>query len=147
MNKAGYKEVPIFPKTKKIGKRAWGEELLLSLVEDEFMVKKLKIKKGHKGGLQFHRLKNETALLLSGKLIIRFDNSNGKLEEKIIYPGEVVHFPPGSIHQEEALEECILIECSTIHFNDRVRCEKLYGLKEEKGLPTTNLEDIKTSLD
>tara|TARA_A100001011_G_C14269569_1_gene826369 strand:- start:845 stop:1288 length:444 start_codon:yes stop_codon:yes gene_type:complete len=147
MNKAGKKSTAKFPEPKKVGERIWGQETLLSLVDDNFMMKKLIIKKGYKGGLQYHRKKNEVAIVIKGSLKIRYDDLSGNLIEKILSEGEVVHFPPGTIHQEEAIEECTLIECSTIHFNDRVRCEKLYGLKEEEGLPTTNLEDIKNSLD
>tara|TARA_B100000989_G_C19533044_1_gene471422 strand:- start:9161 stop:9607 length:447 start_codon:yes stop_codon:yes gene_type:complete len=147
MNKAGKKFTAKFPKPKNVGKRDWGEETLLSIVENNFMMKKLVIKKGHKGGLQYHRKKNEVAIIIKGRLKIRYDDLSGNLVEKVLTDGDVVHFPPGTIHQEEAIEESTLIECSTIHFNDRVRCERLYGLKEEEGLPTTNLEDIKNSLD
>ena len=37
------------------------------------------MKKGKKGGLQYHRKKNECGYVLSGKLKIRFDNGNGIL--------------------------------------------------------------------
>ncbi len=100
------------------------------------------IKKGSKGGLQFHRRKNECGYLLKGKLIIRYDNGNGKLKQKILRPGSSFHFPPGSVHQEEALTNCEIIEASTPHFNDRVRVEKKYGYKDLAGLKTTQLKDI-----
>jgi len=53
------------------------------------------------------------------------------------------HFPPKTVHQEEALTDCLIIEASTPHFNDRVRVEKKYGLKLSKGLPSTKMKDIK----
>ena len=47
-------------------------------------LKLLKMKKGKKGGLQYHHKKNECGYILSGKLRIRFDNGKGKLKEKIL---------------------------------------------------------------
>ena len=69
-------------------------------------------------------------------------DGNGNLVEKILEPGDVSHYPPGAIHQEEALEDCYIIEASTNHFNDRVRCEELYNVEYVDGLPTTSEEEI-----
>jgi mannose-6-phosphate isomerase-like protein (cupin superfamily) len=106
-------------------------------------VKRLKIKAGNKGGLQYHRLKDEVAVMISGNMLIRYDLGDKVLREKIVGPGEVVHFPPGLVHQEEALTDCEIIEASSPHFNDRVRVEEEYGLGEPIGLPTTNQDEIK----
>ena len=102
----------------------------------------MKLKKGKKGGLQYHHKKNECGYILSGRLIVRFDKGHGKLNKKILKAGDVFHFPPGSVHQEEALTECQIIEASTPHFNDRVRVEKKYGLPTEDGLPSTHKSKI-----
>ena len=134
---------PIFPKPTDLGKREWGTEKLLALIPKKISLKKLFIKKGQKGGLQFHRKKNECGVIVSGKLKIKYDNGSGKLCEKILSTGETFHFPPGCVHQEEALTDCEIIEASTPHFNDRVRVEERYGLKNDGGLPSTNLKDIK----
>ena len=133
---------PIFPKPEDLGKRTWGKEQLLALIPKKISLKKLIIKKGQKGGLQFHRKKNECGVIISGKLKIKYDNGNGKLCEKVLTKGDVFHFPPGCVHQEEALTKCEIIEASTPHFNDRVRVEKNYGLENDGGLPTTKLKDI-----
>ena len=53
----------IFPKEIRVGKRIWGEERLLALIPKILSLKKLKIKKGKKGGLQYHRKKNECGSL------------------------------------------------------------------------------------
>ena len=125
-----------------MGERDWGEELLIALSPGKYTLKKLFIKAGKKGGLQYHRKKDESGYLVSGKMIIRFDNGFGDLEEKIIKAGDSFRFPPNCIHQEEAITDCIIIEASTSHYNDRVRVESKYGLVEEPGLITTNEEDI-----
>ena len=103
----------------------------------------LLIKKGKKGGLQFHRKKNECGIVISGKLKVIFENRKGKLLKKILKKGDSFHFPPGAVHQEQAITDCQIIEASTPHFNDRVRVEKKYGLKDETGLKTTRASEIK----
>ena len=136
------KKVSFF-KSKKLGKRNWGEEILLNLITKKFSLKILKMKKGKMGGLQYHRKKDECGHILSGKLLIKYDNGKGKLVEKICKKGDNFHFPPFAIHQEKALTDCKIIEASTPYFNDRVRVEVNYGLKFSGGLKSTNLKDIK----
>ena len=132
----------IFPEAEDMGPRDWGTETLLALVPKEFSLKKLFVKAGSKGGLQYHHKKNECGFLVSGQMIIRFDEGDGKLKERIINAGECFHFPPGAVHQEEAVKDCIIIEASTPHFNDRVRMEEQYGMTIDGGLPSTTIDDI-----
>ena len=131
-----------FPKRKKVGKRDWGQEILLALIPKKISLKILKINKGKKGGLQYHRKKNECGMIISGKLLVRYENSKGKLSKRILKKGDIFHFPPGSIHQEEAITNCEMIEASTPHFNDRVRVEKKFGINFSKGLKTTKINEI-----
>ena len=136
----------VFSKPTDVGPRDWGREILFGIIPDVCSGKILKMNKGAKGGLQKHRLKNELAHLLEGRLMFRYDNGDGKISEHIMEECESVHIPPGAMHQEEALTDCTIIEISTPHFNDRVRIEEEYGLpKPEGGLPTTQLEDIKNA--
>ena len=132
----------IFPKSKSVGKRLWGKEILLALVSKKFSFKLLEIKKGNRGGLQYHRKKNECGYIASGRLMIKYNLGNNKLKTKILKKGDVFHFPPKLIHQEIALTNCKIIEVSTPHFNDRGRGEKKFKIKESKGLKTTYLKDI-----
>ena len=132
----------VFPEPVDLGERIWGEEVLLAVVSGKYSLKRLLVRAGCKGGLQYHRLKDEVAVLISGQMIIRTDNGSGKLIERIVGPGDVVHFAPGVVHQEEAITDCVLIEASTPHFNDRVRVEEIYGSSETEGLPTTSFDDI-----
>ena len=133
----------LFPKSKNIGKRDWGKEDLLVHIPKILTLKKLFIKKGRMGGLQYHRKKNECGYLVKGKLLVKFDSGDGKLKKKIIKAGQSFHFKPKGVHQEVALEDCVIIEAFKPHFNDRVRVEKKYNLKMIKGLPSTKLKEIK----
>jgi len=132
-----FEQSVVFPVAQSVGERPWGTEDLLALVSKQFSVKRLKIKAGNKGGLQYHRFKDEVAIMISGQMLIRYDLGDKILQEKIVNAGEVVHFPPGLVHQEEAITDCEIIEASSPHFNDRVRVETNYGFCSPQGLPTT----------
>lgn len=134
----------IFPKSETVGERDWGSEDLLVLAPRKYSLKRLFIKKGFKGGLQHHRIKDEAGFVVSGKLIIRYDSGSGKLKERVLSEGCWFHFPPGIVHQEEAITDCVIVEVSTPHFNDRVRREEDYGISGGGGLPTTSIENIQT---
>ena len=133
----------LFPKKKNLGKRNWGKEDLLVLIPKILSLKKLILRKGKKGGLQYHHKKNECGYLIKGKLIVRYDRGDGKLKKKILSAGSCFHFPPGSVHQEEAMTNCEIIEASTPHFNDRVRVEKFYNLPIRGGLPSSSKKQVK----
>ncbi len=132
----------IFPDQESIGKRDWGEERLVALIPEVMSLKILTIKKGKKGGVQYHHKKNECGYIFSGELLVRFDKGDGILSEKILYSGDSFHFPPKSVHQEEALSDCVIVEASTPYFNDRVRVEDKYGLPTEGGLPSVKESEI-----
>jgi mannose-6-phosphate isomerase-like protein (cupin superfamily) len=133
----------IFPKNKRMGYRNWGIEKLLVAIPKILTLKLLFLKKRKRGGLQYHHKKNECGYILSGKLKIRFDDGRGKLKSKILKSGDCFHFPPGAIHQEEAITDCKIIEASTPYFNDRVRVENRYGIKIKGGLPSTKMSEVK----
>jgi mannose-6-phosphate isomerase-like protein (cupin superfamily) len=137
-----YDESELFPIAQSVGERPWGTEDVLAIVTQKFSVKLIRVREGNKGGLQYHRLKDEVAVLISGKMLIRYDLGDGQLRERVIRSGDTVHFPPGLVHQEEAITECVIVEASTPHFNDRVRMEESYSLGVPLGLPTTSIEDI-----
>lgn len=131
-----------FNKSRSMGYRNWGEETLIALSPGNYSLKKLFIKAGQKGGLQYHHLKDESAYVVYGELIIRHDDGKGNLIETIVSEGDSFRFPPLAVHQEEAITDCLIIEASTPHCNDRVRVEAKYGLEELEGLSSTNKEDI-----
>ncbi len=134
-----------FVEPKEVGPRPWGRELLIGVVPGHYSFKILEVKAGNKGGLQKHHQKDEMGYLVSGRLIVRFDPGTGTIEEKVLGPGACFHFPPGAVHQEEALTDCVIIEASTPHFNDRVRMEPQYGMEiPPGGLPSTKPEDVET---
>jgi mannose-6-phosphate isomerase len=140
--KLNKRPVARFPEAVSVGERVWGEEVLLVLSSGNYTLKKLTTKAGKKGGLQFHRLKDEASYIISGQLMLRYENELGILVEKSVGPGDWFHFPAGCVHQEEAITDVVRIEVSTPHFNDRVRVEAEFGINCTDGLPTTKLTEI-----
>lgn len=130
-----------FPQAESVGPRIWGEEILLVLSPGNYTMKKLVVKAGKKGGLQYHRHKDEASYIISGEMVLRYE-VDGCLREKTVGPGDWFHFPAGCVHQEEAITDVVRIEVSTPHFNDRVRVESEFGLLDEAGLPTTAEDEI-----
>ncbi len=124
--------------------RVWGEEVLVAHIPGVATGKILKMKAGTRGGLQKHQVKDEAGYLVSGEMLLEYDeNGDGKITKKTLHPGEAILIPPGMVHRETALTDCVIFEISNPVFNDRVRMEESYGEKIEGGLPTTTLEEIK----
>ena len=108
-----------------------------------YTLKRIFMRKGHKGGLQFHRMKDECGVMIEGAMKVTYDEGDGALGERICRTGDVFHFPAGSVHQAEALVDCVYIEASNPVFNDRVHVEHLYGRDaEDGGLPSTKPWEI-----
>ena len=93
---------------KDVGPRNWGREILVAHVPGLYIGKVLIMNKGTKGGLQKHHLKNECGYLYSGELLFRYDAGDGNISERKLIAGDAVHIPPGAVHQEEALTDCII---------------------------------------
>lgn len=126
----------------ELGSRDWGKEILVAHIPGVCTGKLLIMKVGTKGGLQCHRVKNESQYLYSGELMIEYDAGDGKLTEVKVVTGQAWHIPPRVVHRETAITDCIIFEVSNPVFNDRVRMEEHYGEKIEGGLPTTTLDEI-----
>ena len=106
--------------------KPWGHELIWAKTKD-YVGKVLHIKKGHKLSLQYHREKEETIMVWSGKMILVFENEQGVLEEILLASGEAHHIPTGKKHRMIAVEDTDVFEVSTPQLEDVVRLEDGYG--------------------
>jgi mannose-6-phosphate isomerase-like protein (cupin superfamily) len=120
-----------------MGPREWGTETLIAQ-GDGYIGKRLDMKAGTAGGLQYHVEKEESFLLVEGKALVDFNGADGTLHQIDLRPGEMVYVPKGAVHRVTALTDCTFYEWSNDVFNDRVRVEAEYGLPESGGLPTTH---------
>jgi len=98
--------------------KGWGREVWIANNE-LYCGKILEIRKGKRCSLHYHRIKNETFFLRSGRMLVRVKEriEGGIVEEFEMGPGECMDVPIGLIHQMEALEDCELFEFSTQHFD------------------------------
>jgi mannose-6-phosphate isomerase-like protein (cupin superfamily) len=106
--------------------KPWGYELIWAQTDD-YVGKILHINKGHKLSLQYHRIKEETILVTSGKMLFVFEDEQGQMQEIPLSKGEAHHIPTGRKHRMIAVEDCDVFEVSTNHLDDVVRIEDGYG--------------------
>ncbi len=106
--------------------KPWGHELIWADTE-LYVGKVLHVKAGEALSLQFHRQKDETIFVLSGRVRMQAGSSAHDLEEIELGPGEALRLVPGTVHRVVAVEESDLLEASTPHLQDLVRLEDRYG--------------------
>jgi mannose-6-phosphate isomerase len=106
--------------------KPWGYELIWAKTGD-YVGKVLHINKGHKLSLQYHRMKEETFFVATGKMMLVFENDKGVLEEILMNAGEAHHIPVGRKHRMVGVEDCDVFEVSTPQLDDVVRIEDGYG--------------------
>ena len=100
--------------------KPWGKEEVLE-INNNYMLKRLTMFKGHRCSLQFRNKKKETILVISGVLKIIYGDDPKNLNFQLFKPGESFTLDPKVIHRMEAIEESIYIEASTPEMDDVVR--------------------------
>jgi mannose-6-phosphate isomerase len=107
--------------------KPWGHELIWALT-DGYCGKVLFVKAGHSLSLQFHREKDESWLVQSGRAKLELGAAGDPLlNEEVIAAGAAFHYPPGTVHRITAIEDTTILEVSTPHLDDVVRLEDAYG--------------------
>lgn len=99
--------------------KGWGYEDWICNTE-KYCGKLLFFNKKKKCSWHYHKIKDEVFYLQSGKLIIRFGETDELRDCStiILNPGERFHVPIGLRHQMEAIEDSELFEFSTEHFEE-----------------------------
>jgi quercetin dioxygenase-like cupin family protein len=106
--------------------KPWGHEFLWAKT-DRYVGKILHIRAGEALSLQYHSIKDETIMVIVGR--IRFEGSElgERTIDRELVPGEPVHVPPGMVHRMSAIEDSQVLEVSTPELEDVVRLEDKYG--------------------
>jgi len=65
--------------------------------------------------------------VLGGRMIFRYRDAQGALQDRVMGRGEAQQVPTGLVHQFEALEDSDVLEASTPHLGDVVRLQDRYG--------------------
>ena len=105
--------------------KPWGHETIWAHT-DRYVGKILHVKAGHALSVQYHNRKDETIHLLSGEMIYRVKLGD-ELEDVAFKQGESFRNVPGTVHQMEAVTDCVILESSTNELDDVVRLEDRYG--------------------
>ena len=108
--------------------KPWGYELRWAETT-RYAGKVIHVDAGHALSLQYHKVKEETILLWSGR--IRFEiEQDGQRVTREMTPGQSVHITPGTVHRMTAIEDSDIFEVSTPELQDVVRLEDRYGRAE-----------------
>ena len=107
--------------------KRWGYEIWI-VNNERYCGKKLFIRQGKWCSYHHHKVKDEVLYIESGRIWM---NVSDEVDPKWIYaidmtPGYAFHVKPDQKHQMHAVEDTIIVEFSTQHFDeDSYREEKL----------------------
>jgi len=106
--------------------KGWGFEKWIVNTE-EYCGKLLYFAKGKKCSWHYHKLKDETFYIQSGKIFLKYSDGDEIVDanEIILNKGDKFHIYRGLRHQMFAIEDTELFEFSTQHFDeDSYRLER-----------------------
>jgi mannose-6-phosphate isomerase len=106
--------------------KPWGFEIWWAVTE-QYVGKLLHVERGHRLSLQYHKQKDESCYVLSGRVRLTKGPSVNELSTEDKRTGDAWRNRPGEIHTLEALETSRVLEASTPHLDDVVRLLDDYG--------------------
>jgi len=106
--------------------KPWGNELIWA-VTDRYVGKILHIKAGQSLSLQYHVKKDETVMVLTGKMKFEHYRDGEPPQVTVLEPRVPFHVTPGLRHRMTAIEDTDVVEVSTTELDDVVRLEDRYG--------------------
>jgi mannose-6-phosphate isomerase-like protein (cupin superfamily) len=106
--------------------KPWGHELIWAHT-DRYVGKVIVIEAGKRLSLQRHVVKDESIIVISGRLRLTLEDEAGTISVEELGAGDHRHVPTGRIHRFEAVERTELIEISTPELDDVIRLEDDFG--------------------
>jgi mannose-6-phosphate isomerase len=107
--------------------KPWGWELIWAET-DAYAGKLLFVRAGEALSLQYHEVKDEAWLVREGRARVELGAAgDDQLETIEIREGDVLHYPPGTVHRITAIADTLIVEVSTPQLDDVVRIEDRYG--------------------
>ena len=93
--------------------KGWGHEMIWA-TNDKYCGKLLKFNRGAQFSMHFHREKDETWLVMSGKFIVKIiDTKDASIKEFTLKEGDTWRNEPLLPHQVICVEEGTIVEVST----------------------------------
>lgn len=106
--------------------KPWGHELIWTQTE-RYVGKLIVIEAGKRLSLQKHVHKDESILVIAGRMVLSLESGDGTIERLEMGPGDHCRVPTGRIHRFEAIELTEVVEVSTPELDDVVRLEDDFG--------------------
>jgi mannose-6-phosphate isomerase-like protein (cupin superfamily) len=106
--------------------KPWGHELIWAHTE-RYVGKILFVRAGEALSLQYHQVKDETIMVMSGRLALTSFAEGEEPVTRELVPHEPFHITPGMRHRMVAIEDTHVVEVSTPELDDVVRLEDRYG--------------------
>jgi len=106
--------------------KPWGYEIWWART-DRYVGKILHIRAGEALSLQYHQVKEETFMVLSGRVRLEYFTDGEPPRTRELAPREPFHVAPGLRHRMIALEDTDVLEVSTPELDDVVRIADRYG--------------------
>jgi mannose-6-phosphate isomerase-like protein (cupin superfamily) len=107
--------------------KPWGYELIWARTDD-YCGKVLFVRAGESLSLQFHRQKDESWLIQSGRAKLDMAAAGEKVpQSEVVGPGAAFRLKPGTVHRVTAVEDTTILEASTPQLEDVVRLDDRYG--------------------
>ncbi|MGV8152048.1 MAG: cupin domain-containing protein [Candidatus Nanoarchaeia archaeon] len=94
---------------KEIHKKVWGSEEWL-VNNEKYCSKFLNLKKGYQCSIHYHKNKDETFYVLSGKVLMELEG-----DAYIMQKNESVRVLPNKKHRFSGIENSVILEVSTHH--------------------------------
>jgi quercetin dioxygenase-like cupin family protein len=104
----------------KVVEKVWGNEEWI--INRTYCGKFLNLKQGFRCSMHFHKVKDETFLILTGKVLMEVDG-----EKKIMVPGDTQIIEPNQKHRFTGLENSRMLEISTHHEDSDSYREEVSG--------------------
>jgi D-lyxose ketol-isomerase len=124
----------------EIHEKVWGYEEWI--VNDVYCGKILNLKKGYKCSDHFHKIKDETFLVIEGKVLLHVQHANPDreyvaYEKMVLTPYDSYRIHPGAIHSFTGFEDSKIIEFSTKHMED-----DSYRLNKSEKIPVERFNKL-----
>jgi mannose-6-phosphate isomerase len=115
-------------KTGDLIEKPWGWERILDL-NDRYCVKQLFVEEGKRLSLQYHQVKRETLVLMSGAADLVLNGPGGTDTAILMEVGEAHIIEPGMVHRIVGIakEGALILEASTPEVDDIVRIQDDFG--------------------
>ena len=114
---------------KRLIHKPWGQEIIWGETGD-YVGKVICINRGHRLSRQYHKVKEETIMVIRGTLLLEVGTGD-EIESFDLKRGDNFHVTPGLVHRFCApYGDVEIVEVSTPHLDDVVRIEDDYRREE-----------------